>query len=242
MGFQGSFIHIAELESEELDKKFSEEDMEDDGELFDDDDDEIVEEEKDEKEEDEIEEDGEEEIPKLFEQKPKPYLKRTKPWSSEIGNPDSDYVIESDLLAPKIKAVRADDEKPLIVVVDDDFETLDLLKIYLQRDFRYKAFSGPREAIFFLNQNTPDLVIVDCRIHTMKALTFADIIRTGEGNEEVKFALSGTQEELESIDKAALPGYIVGLIKRPVARGDLQNVLDMVIKKQEEEFDPKRMS
>ena len=48
----------------------------------------------------------------------------TATWASEYGNPDFDYVIESDLVTPKVEAVAS--EKKRNVVVDDDFETLDL--------------------------------------------------------------------------------------------------------------------
>lgn len=154
-------------------------------------------------------------------------------WASDYGNSDSDYVIESKLITPKIKAVKDEESKPLVIVVDDDFETLDLLKIFLQRDYRYEGFSGPREAIFYLNQHVPDLVLVDCKIHTMKALTFIEIIRTGVGN--VPFVLTGTEEELATVDIDFLPEYVVDTIKRPISRGNLQEILDKYIKKDDKE-------
>lgn len=157
-----------------------------------------------------------------------PVKKRESVYSSEYGNSALDYVIESDLVTPDIHAVKDEDGKPLIVCVDDDFDTLDLLQIYLQRDYEYKAFSGPREAIFFLNQRVPTLVLVDCKIHTMRATTFMEIIRSGAGNENVKFVYTGTDEEFAEIDWDQVPGYVIGRIKRPVARGALQVVLDKI--------------
>lgn len=149
--------------------------------------------------------------------------------SDDYGNPDGDYVIESDLVVPKIETIE--NKKPLIVVVDDDFETLDLLEIFLQRDYEYIPFSGPREAIFYLNQRVPDLVLLDCKIHTMKATTFAEIIRSGTGKGNVPFVYLGSEEELASLDRDLVPEYIVGCLKRPVARGDLQGIIDRTIKK-----------
>lgn len=154
----------------------------------------------------------------------------TTAWSSEYGNADGDYVIESDLISPTIEVVEAEETRKLIVVVDDDFDTLDLMKIYLQRDYEYEGFSGPREAIFYLNQHRPSLVMVDCKIHTMKALTFASIVRAGKGNENVPIVLMGTEEELAGVNKDFLPDYVVGFLKRPVARKNLQDILDTVIK------------
>ena len=160
-------------------------------------------------------------------------------WYGEIGSSSSssgsaqDYVIESDLVSPVIKAVKAETEKPLIVFVDDDFETLDLCEIYLKRGYTYEAFSGPREAIFFLNQHVPELVFIDCKIHTMKALTFMEIVRTGAGNENVQFVLVGSEFELSEVNMDFMPDYVIGTLKRPVARGELQKYIDMVIKKDE---------
>lgn len=147
---------------------------------------------------------------------------------------DLDYVIQSDLVTPVVGAVKDETAKPLIVVVDDDFETLDLLDIYLKRDYTYESFSGPREAVFFLNQHTPEIVFIDCKIHTMKALTFIDIIRTGAGNENVPFVLVGNDEELKDFDLELLPDYIIGKLRRPVARKDLISFIDKVLKKEEE--------
>jgi len=149
-------------------------------------------------------------------------------WSSEHGNPDFDYVIESDLVSPKVETFV--NERPLIVVVDDDFETLDLLEIYLKRNYDYASFSGPREAIFYLNQRIPSLILLDCRIHTMKATTFADIVRSGAGKQNIPFVYLGSEEELSALDPDSIPEYVVGCIKRPVARGDLQAIVDKIIK------------
>lgn len=149
--------------------------------------------------------------------------------SEGYGNPDGDYVIESDLVVPKIETIE--NEKPLIIVVDDDFETLDLLEIFLKRDYECVTFSGPREAIFYLNQRVPDLVLLDCKIHTMKAITFAEIIRSGSGKQNVPFVYVGSEEEIASIDTDSIPEYIVGCLKRPIARGDLQGILDRTLKK-----------
>lgn len=151
-------------------------------------------------------------------------------YSSEYGNPDFDYVIESDLVTPSIKAKKSEAEKPLIICVDDDFGTLDLLGIYLKRDYEYEGFSGPREAIFFLNQKIPDLILLDCKIHTMKAKTFMEIIMANPSNKDVRFAYTGTEDELAEIDWNFVPDYVIGKVSRPIARGKLQEILDIIKK------------
>ena len=111
----------------------------------------------------------------------------------------------------------------------------DLIDIYLKRDYTYESFSGPREAVFFLNHHTPEVVFVDCKIHTMKALTFMEIVRTGAGNENVPFVLVGTEEELEEFNLDYLPEYVIGKLKRPVARKELMEFITKVTSKKEEE-------
>lgn len=148
-------------------------------------------------------------------------------WSSEYGNPGSDYVIESDLVTPKIEISKAE-ERPIIVLVDDDFDTLDLMKVYLQRDYEYKGFSGPREAIFYLNSHVPALVLIDSKIHTMKASTFMEIVRMGEANKNTKFVYTGTKEELSQIDWMMTPEYVIDSLQIPVSRKELQRILDLI--------------
>ena len=155
--------------------------------------------------------------------------------NNEGSTNPQDFVIESDLVTPVIKAVKDEEAKPLVVFVDDDFETLDLIDIYLKRDYTYESFSGPREAVFFLNHHTPEIVFIDCKIHTMKALTFMEIIRTGSGNENVPFVLVGTEEELKEFDLDYLPDYVIGKLKRPVARKELIDFITKVTEKKAEE-------
>ena len=143
--------------------------------------------------------------------------------------------MQPDVVYDAYKSVKDEKAKPLIVVVDDDFETLDLIDIYLKRDYTYESFSGPREAVFFLNHHTPEIVFVDCKIHTMKALTFMEIVRTGAGNENVPFVLVGTEEELEEFNLDYLPEYVIGKLKRPVARKELMEFITKVTSKKEEE-------
>ena len=150
-------------------------------------------------------------------------------WAGDYVKSDQDYVIESDLVVPTIQAVRDETIKPLVVVVDDDFEALDLIEIYLKRDYTYEGFHGPRDAIYFLNKHVPEIIFLDCKIHTMKALTFAEIVRTGKGNENVKFVLLGEESELASFDLDTLPDYFVGKIKKPIARGEFVAYIEKAI-------------
>lgn len=138
-----------------------------------------------------------------------------------------DYVIESDLVVPTIKRVKVERERPVVLVIDDDFDMLDLLKIYLMRDYEYKPFSGPKEAIFYLNENVPDLIFIDCYIHSIKAARVVDIIHSYKEIAEVPIYYICEEYERGAIERK-LPEGVNGIIERPIARGKLQEILDVV--------------
>lgn len=143
-----------------------------------------------------------------------------------------DYVIESDLVVPTIKRQKIEREKPVVVVIDDDFDMLDLLKIYLMRDYEYKPFSGPKEAIFYLNENVPDLIFIDCYIHSIKASRVVDIIHSYKEIADVPIYYICEEYERGAIERK-LPEGVKGIIERPVARGKLQDILDVVFPKKD---------
>lgn len=149
-------------------------------------------------------------------------------WSSEYGNPDQDYVIESDIVVPCISAKK--EEIPSIVVIDDDFDTLDLLKIYLARGYEYSPFHGPREAIFYLNEHIPDLILLDSNIHTIKATKVIEIIRSYKDLKDTPIVYTCDESEKQFVMEN-LPEEVCGLISRPVSRGNLQYILDKFVLK-----------
>ena len=138
-----------------------------------------------------------------------------------------DYVIESDLVVPTIKRQKVKREKPIVLVIDDDFDMLDLLKIYLMRDYEYKPFSGPKEAIFYLNENVPDLIFIDCYIHSIKAARVVDIIHSYKEIADIPIYYICEEYERGAIERK-LPEGVKGIIERPIARGKLQEILDVV--------------
>ena len=87
--------------------------------------------------------------------------------ASPYGAPDSTMFKDDDMIYPDIKPKRAVGERRKVVVIDDDFSTLDLLKIYLQRDYDVEIFDNPKNAIFYLNGVVPDLIFIDCYLNVM---------------------------------------------------------------------------
>ena len=87
--------------------------------------------------------------------------------SSPYGAEDSTMFTHDNMLVPDVKPKPSTTGRKNIVVIDDDFSTLDLMKIYLQRDYDVEVFDNPKNAIFYLNGTVPDLIFLDCYLNVM---------------------------------------------------------------------------
>ncbi|MCR5590626.1 MAG: response regulator [Lachnospiraceae bacterium] len=150
------------------------------------------------------------------------------------GNPDSTMFTEDDMIVPDIKPRKSTGGRRSIVIIDDDFSTLDLMKIYLQRDYDVETFDNPKNAIFFLNGTVPDMIFIDCYLDIMPTRRVLEIIRTYKelaGTPIIYLAEPSEQAAIES----KLPEDVSDIISRPVKRADLQRMLDTYIKEDDEE-------
>lgn len=130
-----------------------------------------------------------------------------------------------DIVVPDIKPKKEKRERKQIVVIDDDFSTLDLMKIYLLRDYEYKAFDNPKNAIFHLNTSVPDLIFIDSDLNLVKTKRVIEIIRTYKELKKVPMIYLADPSEEASL-KSKLTDGVLDIISRPVKRGDLQRILD----------------
>lgn len=144
---------------------------------------------------------------------------------TSLGYSEDEMFTPDDVVVPDIKPRKAQRDKNLIIVIDDDFSTLDLMKIYLQRDYEYVPFDNPKNAIFYLNSNIPDLIFIDCYLNVMKTKKVVEIIRTYKELVNIPIIyLAEPSEEAAISDK--LPEGVKDIISRPIKRADLQRILD----------------
>lgn len=156
-----------------------------------------------------------------------------KDYSSSEGN-----MFEADgMIVPDIKPQKIKRGKKLVLVLDDDFSTLDLMKIYLQRDYEIVTFDNPKNAIFYLNGTVPDLIFIDCYLNVMNTKRVLDIIRTYKEFEGTPIVYLAEPSEISAM-LGKLPLGIVDAIERPVKRGDLQRILDTYLTSSEETENP----
>lgn len=139
-----------------------------------------------------------------------------------------------DLVIPKLEKHRSEGGKKIICVIDDDFSTLDLMKIYLQRSYEYVCFDNPKNAIFYLNSNIPDLIFIDCYLYTIPTKKILEIIHSFDDLTDVPMVYLCEKEELGTM-KTKLPEGVLDCLSRPVARGPLQKILDRFFAEPEEE-------
>ena len=150
--------------------------------------------------------------------------------AASLSAGSDDEMFEDDgFKVPVIKPKKVDRDKPLIIVIDDDFSTLDLMKIYLQRNYEYLPFDNPKNAIFYLNGNVPDLIFIDCYLYTIKTKKMLEIIRTYAELKNVPIVYIAEPSEMALMHNRMKDDGVSGCISRPVKRGELQAILDEVL-------------
>jgi len=75
--------------------------------------------------------------------------------------------------------------KKKIIVIDDKEAILKIISIYLSKDYDFKSFINPVEALEWLESNNiPDLIISDIRMPIMSGVEFVDKLKS---NQKLKF-------------------------------------------------------
>lgn len=97
-------------------------------------------------------------------------------------------------------------DKPYILVVDDDIRILKLLQQFLQNnDFLVSVAVNVKEAKQLLNSFTYDLIILDVMLPNVTGLEFANIIRSTGSNIPIVMltALSEASDRIKGLESGA---------------------------------------
>jgi len=168
-------------------------------------------------------------LSKLTESKPEITPKASSVFKETYTPEEEELFVYDELVVPDLKPKRSASGKAVVVVIDDDFSTVDLMKIYLQRDYEYVPFDNPKEAVFWLNTNIPDLIFIDSYLTMMPSKKAVEIIRSSKATSDVPIYYLCEKDEVDAI-RDKLPEGVIKCITRPVGRGDLQIILDEVFK------------
>lgn len=114
-----------------------------------------------------------------------------------------------------------------VLVIDDDTRMLKLIKDYLQDIYDvYPIKSGP-QALDFLKDAKPDVILLDYQMPRMDGPSTLKEIRKIEGCEEIPvFFLTGMTEK-EVVDEC-MEYRPRGYLMKPVARVELLRALDKI--------------
>ena len=148
----------------------------------------------------------------------------------DIRNPNEVFSVDDGYVTPDVGPRKREGGKPIAVVIDDDYPTLDIFKIFLARDYECVTFSDPKEAIFYMNTHVPDVIFLDCYMTMISTQQILSILATYKEMDNVPVYFLVNEEEVEAIESKKYE-RIQGMLKRPVARGDLQEILDALMHK-----------
>lgn len=108
-----------------------------------------------------------------------------------------------------------------IMIVDDDRSLLVLLEAYLSSDYAVQIFSEPVEALNWLKQHAPDLILSDIKMPGMSGVEFR--VRAQELHRSLPFIFL-TGQESDNLSRLAIDD----VLKKPVSKKLLLAKLDRV--------------
>ena len=121
---------------------------------------------------------------------------------------------------------KAEREKPLILIVDDDPVILRTEYAYLCEDYRVAAVSEPKDALLYLKRNKPDLVLLDYLMPRMNGGELLQKIREDDdkkvANVSVFFVTSVTDRRVVA---ECLSLYPQGYLLKPLNREELKKIV-----------------
>ncbi len=123
----------------------------------------------------------------------------------------------------------------LVLLVDDDPAFRKLLSSILQKSFNTKALeaANPQEAFDLINENMPDLLILDMEMPIMDGLTALKFLRTKEETKSLPViactALSYSDLFI-SLAKLKISDYIVKPSSGAIIKGKLHKALNEISK------------
>lgn len=107
-----------------------------------------------------------------------------------------------------------------ILVVDDDSRMLRLMKNYLESLYQVYPVKGGNAALGFLQENKPDLIILDYMMPALDGPHTLELIRDIKGCEEIPVLfLTGVTEKARVME--CMAKNPVGYMVKPVAREEL---------------------
>jgi len=126
-----------------------------------------------------------------------------------------------------------DKENQTILIIDDDFFFARYLARIIQENIQIKVEIkvDPHEAIKYLNDNIPALIILDMMLPKMDGLTFLRNLRSNETTQNVPVIVCsalGNQQTVGESVKLNIAGYIVKPTNQSIVIEKVSSALSMI--------------
>jgi DNA-binding response OmpR family regulator len=110
---------------------------------------------------------------------------------------------------------------PSIIVVDDDYELLKLITLLLRRiGAQSQAFYDGREALQYLDKQTPDLIILDLMLPDMDGFEILRLIRENSRFDQVPVLILSAKADPANI-RRGLDSGADGYVTKPYIANSL---------------------
>ena len=118
---------------------------------------------------------------------------------------------------------------PTILVVEDDVNAREIMGRFLQRqDWTVELASNGREALLYLDENLPDLIVLDLMMPEMDGFEFIQILRQDSNWKDIPVVVL-TAKALTTSDQQQLEGVARVYQKADLNRQELINELQTMV-------------
>jgi len=130
----------------------------------------------------------------------------------------------------KIKKEKEQENKPTILVVDDNQQNLELLQAYLEDvDCRTISASDGLEALEIVNRNSPDLILLDVMMPKMSGFEVCKRIKSDPKTSEIPVIMVTALSEFGDIERAIDSGTD-DFLSKPVNKLELLTRIKTMLK------------
>ena len=158
-------------------------------------------------------------VTRIYKSKEKP-VETTKP-KAPVSEPQAGFVIQLSVEAiQQMRAMRSSRDRPLLLLVEDDPFTLQLVKLALKNEFEIIAAETARQAMSYYQRHLPNIVFQDIQLPDGNGIALLKEMSKCDPESYVVMLSSHTQKEkiLECMNLGAK-----GFIGKPFTR---QRLLD----------------
>ena len=127
-----------------------------------------------------------------------------------------------------------------VLIIDDELETLEIHRAYLEEDHQVYTYQSPAEALAAASSIKPDVILLDIEMPFMDGFRVLDWMRDHKEFVEIPvIGITGQQSKTNALKFVGKGG--VGYLMKPVDRRLLLERIDAVVEEQERKRGKKRI-